>query len=95
MGLTNKKLLTNAFFNAQLSYCPLIWMCHIRSNNSKVTVSSIVNEGITAILNLFIFFVREDFTRTKKHKKHTSEQKQKRQHFYANKKHLRRRKSLV
>ena len=26
---------------------------------------SIVNEGIGAILNLFIFFLREDFTRTK------------------------------
>ena len=57
-------------------------------------MSSIVNEGIRTILNLF-FFLREDLTRTKKHKQHTSEQKQKRQHFYAHKKNLRRRKSLV
>ena len=28
-------------------------------------LSSIVNEGIRAILNLFIFFLQEDFTRTK------------------------------
>ena len=56
-------------------------------------MSSIINEGIRTILNLF--FLREDFTRTKKHKKHTSERKQKRQHFYAHKKYLRRRKSLV
>ena len=61
-----------------------------------VHVSSIANEFIKAILELFIFFfLREDFTRIKKHKKHTSEQKQKRQHFYAHKKYLRGRKSLV
>ena len=30
-----------------------------------VHVSSIVNEGIKAILNLFIFFLQEDFTHTK------------------------------
>ena len=34
-----------------------------------VHVSSIVNEGIKTILNLFYFFLREDFTRTKKHTK--------------------------
>ena len=44
---------------------------------------------------LYFFFLRENFTRTKKHKTHISEQKQKRQHFYAHKKHLRGEKSLV
>ena len=26
----------NDFFKAQLSYCPLVWMCHSRSMNNKV-----------------------------------------------------------
>ena len=34
-----------------------------------VHVSSIVNEGIRAILNLFIIFLREDFTHTKSTKR--------------------------
>ena len=54
-------------------------------------VSSNINEGIKAVL----FFKRKDFTRTKSTKTHISEQKQKRQRFYALKKHLRGRKSLI
>ena len=49
-------------------------------------VSSIVNESIRAILNVFLFFF---FTRRfhthEKHKTHTSKEKQKRQYFYAHK----------
>ena len=61
-----------------------------------IHVSSIVNEGIRALLNFFIiFFFTRRFHTHKKHKTHTSEQKQKKQHFYAHKKHLRGRKSLV
>ena len=30
MGLSKRKLLMNAFFTSQFSYCPLIWMCHSR-----------------------------------------------------------------
>ena len=26
----------NAFFKSQFSYCPLVWMCHSRANNSKI-----------------------------------------------------------
>ena len=26
----------NAFFNSQFSYCPLVWMCHSRSINTKI-----------------------------------------------------------
>ena len=37
--------------------------------------SSIINEGIRVILNLLIFFLQEDFTRTKSTKTHTSKQK--------------------
>ena len=34
-----------------------------------VHLSSIVNEGIRAILNFFTFFLQEDFTRTKSTKR--------------------------
>ena len=47
--------------------------------------SSNISEGIKAVL----FFKQKDFTRTKSTKAHISEQKQKRQHFYVLKKHLR------
>ena len=58
-------------------------------------VSSNVNEGIRAVLNHFsFFFLWEDFTCTKSIKIHISEQKQKRQHFNALKKHLRRKKVI-
>ena len=60
----------------------------IASDNKGKKVASVVsgnvNEGIKAVS----FFKRKDFTH-KKHKTHTSEQKQKRQHFYAHKKHRR------
>ena len=26
----------NAFFKSQFSYCPLLWMCHSRTNNGKI-----------------------------------------------------------
>ena len=31
-----RKLLLNAFFNAQLNYCSLIWMLHSCCNNNKI-----------------------------------------------------------
>ena len=37
MGLSKRKLM-NAFFTSQFSYCPLIWMCHSRSNNRKINM---------------------------------------------------------
>ena len=36
MTIEKRKLLINSFFNAQLNYCPLIWMLHIRCNNTKI-----------------------------------------------------------
>ena len=30
MNLSKRNNLMNAFFNSQISYCPLIWMCHSR-----------------------------------------------------------------
>ena len=38
MGLSKRKLLMNVFFTSQFSYCPLIWMCHSRSNNRKINM---------------------------------------------------------
>ena len=33
---TNKRrILMNLFFRSKFSYCPLIWMCHSRTNNTK------------------------------------------------------------
>ena len=34
--ISKRKLLMNAFFEAQFSYCPLAWMCHSRSMNNKI-----------------------------------------------------------
>ena len=34
--LEKKKTAMDSFFNAQFSYCPLIWMLHSRKNNNKI-----------------------------------------------------------
>ena len=36
MNITKRKMLLNAFFNAQFSYCPLNWMFHGRKLNNKI-----------------------------------------------------------
>ena len=36
MNLQKRKVLMNAFFNAQFNYCPLIWLLHSRQNNNKI-----------------------------------------------------------
>ena len=36
MTIEKRKLLMNSFINAQLNYCPLIWMLHSRCNNTKI-----------------------------------------------------------
>ena len=36
MNLQKRKVLMNAFFNAQFNYCRLIWMFHSRQNNNKI-----------------------------------------------------------
>ena len=38
MGISKRKLLMNAFFTLQFSYCPLIWMCHSRTNKRKINM---------------------------------------------------------
>ena len=38
IGLSKRKLLMNAFFTSQFSYCLLIWMCHSSSNNRKINM---------------------------------------------------------
>ena len=36
MNISKRRLLMNAFFKSQFSYCPLVWMCHSRANNGKI-----------------------------------------------------------
>ena len=36
ISTSKRKLLLNAFFKAQFSYCPLGWMCHSLSMNNKI-----------------------------------------------------------
>ena len=35
LNIKKKNVLMNAFFTAQFSYCPLIWMFHSRKLNNK------------------------------------------------------------
>ena len=37
MNISKRHILMNAFFKSQFSYCPLVWMCHSRANNSKIS----------------------------------------------------------
>ena len=36
MSLDKRKMLLRAFIQSQFSYCPLIWMFHLRTLNSKI-----------------------------------------------------------
>ena len=36
MNISKRRILMNAFFKSQFSYCPLVWMCHSRVNNGKI-----------------------------------------------------------
>ena len=36
MRIAKKRILINAFFTSQFSYCPPVWMCYSRTNNSKI-----------------------------------------------------------
>ena len=38
MNLPKRKILRNAFFNSQFSYCPLMWMRHNRIINKKINI---------------------------------------------------------
>ena len=38
MGLSKRKFLMKAFYTSQFSHCPLMLMCHSRSNNSKISM---------------------------------------------------------
>ena len=37
MNLSKRKILMNAFFNSQFNYCSLIWICHSRIINKKIS----------------------------------------------------------
>ena len=36
MNLSKRRLLMNSFFKTQFNYCPLLWMCDSRENNTKI-----------------------------------------------------------
>ena len=36
MDLSKRRMLLNAFFILQFSYCPLVWMFHSRGINNKI-----------------------------------------------------------
>ena len=36
MELPKRRILMNAFFEAQFNYCPIIWMFHSRCLNNKI-----------------------------------------------------------
>ena len=36
MNISKRRILMNAFFKSQFSYCPLVWMCHSHANNDKI-----------------------------------------------------------
>ena len=36
MNISKGRILMNAFFKSQFSYCPLVWICHSRANNGKI-----------------------------------------------------------
>ena len=36
MTVSKKRILMNAFFRSQFSYCPLLWMCHSRALDNKI-----------------------------------------------------------
>ena len=35
-NMNKRRILMNSFFRSQFNYCPLIWMCHSRTNNRKI-----------------------------------------------------------
>ena len=35
ININKRRILMNSFFRLQFNYCPLIWMCHSRTNNRK------------------------------------------------------------
>ena len=37
MELGKSRMLMNTFFNSQFNYCRVIWMCHSRALNNKIT----------------------------------------------------------
>ena len=36
MSFNQKILIFNAFISSQFNYCPLIWLCHSRSLNTRI-----------------------------------------------------------
>ena len=53
MNLSKKKMSMNSFFKSQFSYCSLIWMCHSRTRNNKISDLRVVyNDKISSFKEL-------------------------------------------
>ena len=49
MGTTKKRILMNAFFKSQFSYCPSLWMCCNKSLNTKI--NRLHEQGLRIVYN--------------------------------------------
>ena len=36
IDISKRRIIIEQFSKSQFSYCPLVWMCHIRANHSKI-----------------------------------------------------------
>ena len=65
MNMSKKKMSMNSFFKSQFSYCPLIWMCHSRTINNKI--SYLQERCLRVIYNDKISSFKELLERNKSH----------------------------
>ena len=58
MTVSKRRILMNAFFRSQFSYCPLVWMCHSRTLNNKINrlhercLRIVYNDKLSSFQNL-------------------------------------------
>ena len=59
ININKRRILMNSFFRSQFNYCPLIWMCHSRTNNRKINrlhkrcLRIIYNDKQSSFIKLF------------------------------------------
>ena len=58
MTVSKRRILMNAFFRSQFSYCPLVWMCHSRTLNNEINtlhercLRIVYNDKLSSFQNL-------------------------------------------
>ena len=59
ININKRRILMNSYFRLQFNYCPLIWMCHSRTNNRKINrlhercLRIIYNDKQSSFIKLF------------------------------------------